>query len=937
MNFCLKAFAWAFLMMSQVPKCATVPGGSWCAVPPIQRHGKAFQRKTDKFYEFEEQSNSWKEVELPFDLYNCLNGNCTKAGSIEHWEEGASSKKKDENYTSDGGLHVEENLDPVLPFRRRISISKLSDSSIWLTGESGSIYERFWNGLQWVIAPHDLPLSAHAISVFIVNQTVLALDEDGTLYKLQVNGNLLPTWGELKPIFESSMAEREIEPIAGMQVKTGVVTENGGGLYLSTLGGSLLEIRDLQPSRWIDHGQPPGGSIAAIAGIPTARTDIVFIISYMGELYEFDMSSKPSWKKHIWSKPLGHGTFILPCRGHVVHGLVGAHSLSIFLLTKDGSLIERRLHQRKWKWLIHGAPRGYKLSAITPATSNDLSTKFFSLFLTTTSGSLYEYRISKNSVARQGRDNPTTEAWINHMNPRHAKVARGISGLQLQAGRMLFPLDDGRVGELHLSGIGGHSVGPNNQGTARRKTSSTYEWSIIDAPETEGWNAEYCTEGRGPSNCITGIKDVVHEQELDDSGKISRRRKNQQYQSYKIPSKYTNSQPDAPDKSNFFTKNIGPMFRMRSMHPDKSLFLVTDNGITFEYLYTEGIWLWLRHEHPTLMQGILGIYNGSLFLVDMHGSLLIRERNGNGLAWINCTSMSRGRKVTMGPPWDGVIGKGKVATPEDSLFFINKNGRLLQFKVALRKFIWKDCRNPQNIKVSAIADQEGLRSNILFAIGSNGRLYQFNKVTELWHEHDQSPHLTLSRLPGTVLRPSTSSLSGSLFMRSEDGGLVEYHWNPIDGWNWIEHGTPHKDVIVAAAPGPSFQGNQLFIIGSDGHVYLRYLVDSAWRWQNYGFPSMEILESESNDILVGNSEATAVSNQNIMHTCNDKDGNCNPKVAPVRPIRFSDESAIFELKDGRLGELRRTGESQWAWTRIINTPTSECSVAYLTVSASQAL
>lgn len=56
--------------------------------------------------------------------------------------------------------------------------------------------------------------------------------------------------------------------------------------------------------------------------------------SYMGELYEFDMSSKPSWKKHIWSKPLGHETFILPCRGHVVHGLVGAHSLSIFLLTK---------------------------------------------------------------------------------------------------------------------------------------------------------------------------------------------------------------------------------------------------------------------------------------------------------------------------------------------------------------------------------------------------------------------------------------------------------------------------------------------------------------------------------------------------------------------------------------------------------------------------
>ncbi|KAF3789626.1 hypothetical protein EJ110_NYTH17895 [Nymphaea thermarum] len=935
MSFCPQAFMWVFLVMYQMPKCATVLGSSCCAIPPIQRQEKAFQRKADKFYVFEEQSNGWKEVQLPFDLYNCLNGNCTKAGSIEQQREGgASSKKKDENSKFDGGPHTEENIDPVLQLRRRTSITKMSESSVWVTGESGSIYERFWNGLQWVITPHDLPISAHAISVFIVNQTILALDDDGVLHKLQLNENSLPTWGELKPIFESIMPEREVEPIAGMQIKTGVVTENGERLYLSTLGGLLLEIRDLQSSRWIYHGQPPGGSIAAIAGIPTTRTDIVFIVSYMGELYEFDMSSKPSWKKHIWSEPLGHETFLLPCGGHVMHGLVGAHSLSIFLLTKDGVLIERRLHQRKWKWIIHGLPRGHKLSAITPATSNDLSTKFFSLFLTTTSGSIYEYRISKNSVARQGQDNPTSEAWINHMHPPHAKVARGILGLQLQPGRMLFPLDDGRVGELHLSGIGGHSVGPNNHANARRKTSSKYEWSIIDAPETEGWNAEYCTEGRGPSNCITGIKDLVNEQELDDPGKITRRRKNQEYQSYIMPIKYTNSQPDVSDQNNFLIKKIQPIFRMRSMHPDKSFFLVTDNGITFEYLYTEGIWLWLRHEHPTPMKGILGIYNGSLFLVDMHGSLLIRERNSNGLAWINCTSMSRGRKVSTGPPWDGVPGKVQVPTTEDSLFFINKNGRLLQFKVALRKFVWKDCRNPQNIKVSSIVDQEGLRSNIVFAVGSNGRLYQFNKVTELWHEHDQSPHLSLSRLPGMVLRPSSSSLSGSLFMRSEDGGLVEYRWNPLDGWNWMEHGTPHKDVIVAAAPGPSFQGSQLFIIGSDGHVYLRYLVDSAWRWQNYGFPSMENLESESDDVLVGNSEATVVSNQNMMHDCNDEDSKCNPKVAPVRPIPFSDEAAIFELRDGRLGELRRTGETQWSWSRIINTPTSQCRAAYLTVSAS---
>lgn len=106
------------------------------------------------------------------------------------------------------------------------------------------------------------------------------------------------------------------------------------------------------------------------------------------------------------------------------------------------------------------------------------------------------------------------EAWVNHGHPVHAKAARGIPGLQLQVGRILFLLDDGRLGELHLLGLGGESSGPSTAQNSRRKVGTTkYVWSILDVPESEGWNAEYCTEERGPRNCITGIKD-----ESKDSG-----------------------------------------------------------------------------------------------------------------------------------------------------------------------------------------------------------------------------------------------------------------------------------------------------------------------------------------------------------------------------------------------------------------------------------
>lgn len=156
----------------------------------------------------------------------------------------------------------------------------------------------------------------------------------------------------------------------------------------------------------------------------------------------------------------------------------------------------------------------------------------------------------------------------------------------------------------------------------------------------------------------------------------------------------------------------------------------------------------------------------------------------------------------------------------------------------MRRFKWKDCRSPPNVKVACIVDQELFRENIVLVTGRNGRLYQYNKVTDLWHEHYQSQHLILSQFPGSVLRASSKSPSGSLFMLSREGGLVEYHWDTWYGWNWVEHGTPYKGVTLVGSPGPSFEGNQLLLIGSDGKVYLRYMDKNAWKWKDCGFPYM---------------------------------------------------------------------------------------------------
>ncbi|KAI3461131.1 hypothetical protein Pfo_017794 [Paulownia fortunei] len=913
----------------------------------VRQAGQKFEQKNKRFWEFNEQSNTWVEVELPYDLVSCINDNCAVVSSIQesrkkakdHHKEGeldGSGKRDSSEKKKDDAGGQEKSSYAFLPVRERISLTKMSETSIWVTGESGSIYERFWNGLQWVIAPHDLPFSAgYAVSVFIVNQTILALSEAGQLYQMQLTEDSQPIWVEFMPEFDKGKSKETVQSSA-IQLSSGVISNDRERMYFCTKNGLLLELLGVDPPSWANHGRPPGANVAAITDAATIRPGLLFTVSAAGDLYEYDQTSKPPWKKHIHREGSKEDTSLASFRACSLNGLVGVHSVSLFLLTKGGELIERRLHQRKWKWVVHGNPKGHPLTSITCNCQDEPNENSNSLFVTTAAGFIFEYHIQKYPEG-SSQDQDVEEKWLNHKHPPHAKAARGVAGLQLQVGRMIFPLDDGRLAELHLSGLGGESLGPNAPVSARRKSLLKYVWSLLDAPETEGWNAEYCTEERGPSNCILGTKDETNEVSISRWRKDSRTQQN-----YLSPSAPDGSLSGSGEDYGIPDKWINKLFRLRLMQGGKSFFLITDNDLTFEYLNTENAWFWLRHEHSTGIKGALGNYNGSLFLVDEHGSLLIRERSGSDLAWINCTAMRKGRQVVAGPPWDGIPGQALRAKPEDAIFLVSRSGRLLQFTVALRKFKWKDCRNPLGIKIASIVDQEGFRENIVFIVGKNGRLYQYNKVTELWHEHYQSQHLVLSRSPGTVMRPSAVSLKGSLFMLSEDGGLVEYQWSSTDGWNWIEHGPPHTNVTLIGAPGPCFGGTELFLIGSDGNVYLRYLDQGEWKWRDCGFPcaaykvddnERQVEEKAGNDEICIDKEF-ADSFEKIEEKYCNIDKNCDPKVSSTRPIPFSEDSVIFELQDGRLAEMRRMEDRNWIWSRTIGTPTSLCMANFWTSWAS---
>ena len=121
-------------------------------------------------------------------------------------------------------------------------------------------------------------------------------------------------------------------------------------------------------------------------------------------------------------------------------------------------------------------------------------------------------------------------------------------------------------------------------------------------------------------------------------------------------------------------------------------------------------------------------------------------------------------------------------------------------------------------------------------------------------------------------------------MLSKEGGLVEYQWSTWSGWNWVEHGTPDKGVTLVGSTGPSFEGNQVLLIGSDGKVYLRYMEQNAWKWKNCGFPSVGNKMVEANR-QGGFNEEKVTCNEYPMNGLRkdqenlaDQNSKCDPKV-----------------------------------------------------------
>ncbi|GBG72662.1 hypothetical protein CBR_g12234 [Chara braunii] len=822
-------------------------------------------QSTEGFWSYDRASNSWNPVDITHLLLE--SGGGVRAEEEVEGKVGQKSNSKGESKVhgeQEDGRELANESSSSGRYRSglflfnsaTVSMAKFLETSLWMVGQSGSIFERYWNGIQWVYIPHDLPnVAGKAEAVMAINRTVVATSRAGILYQLQMQDRQL-VWKQCSPYLPGGFGN--VSDVVTLQ-GAGKLSNDGSRLYFAASDGSLLELISISPPlKWAYHRKPSvSDGIAAIVDAGGLRQQSVFVVSMRGDLFEFDSSSKTPWRNHTRVGSPIENFPLAPCPGVLIKDLWTLESTSLFLLTKEGMLVERFNRGSAWRWLLHKAPADMKISrslgVVLPSDQND--GKGPSLFLSSEQGAIWEYSPLKSRVGSLGKQQSAggavAAAWLKHGSPGDDSVMPDVPGVLLSPWRMFFPLRDGRLGELHLQGTGGMLTGPTyaasqNQPASRRPTGN-YTWTIIEVPETEGGNAEYCSSSAGPANCLEGTHQWGERgwsnrgggSDQGGSGGSSspsmRRRgwgsKHHESGGSKragagngggdenedvdgdaaVPSVNTRASMAAPVMG-----GMAGVFKMRLIQHDTSMFLVMDDGVVAERYFNGESWVWINHENSSPIAALTAVYNGSVLGFDKSGCIQLRERHGSNLRWHNVSSEdARMPRITSGAPLDDIPGKPRPVTTDDAIFFVDENGELLELLVALRLLSWRNCGKPAGVPIAAILDAEVLRLRVVFVVGTDGLLYEYNRVTEQWKQHKQPSHIRLSPLPAAVMRPSLQSMIGSLFMRAEDGGMVGF----IDD-------------------------QSVFVIGTDGHIYERLRHGKSWQWIDHNYPGEGSLDGE---------------------------------------------------------------------------------------------
>ncbi|KAK3280308.1 hypothetical protein CYMTET_11847, partial [Cymbomonas tetramitiformis] len=431
--------------------------------------------------------------------------------------ERVKDKPLDRSTKQKGTKAVKDVVEPQPPSG---AVMRFSDVSLWIIGPSGSVFERFWNGMHWVYIPHTMPNEADsAVSLHYLNHTIIVVSKQGNLYHRLMNDR------------DRKLLWRDCGPQTPIKLRgAGAASVPRQSFFITTLSGHLWELQSLRPLKWMNHQHPAGVTLAEVVDTGSVQPNLVFAVGTDGELYEYEPPTESSQAKKLRWKHHGRGggtsaSIDSPIAANAASAVrVGKSDgtslagCSLFLRMENGrGLYERRFDKGRWRWHVHQAPKGILLTGPTQAVSAPDVHHGASVSISgiTTSGStpppivVLAFTTSHRMITLAYRVDRNGGEWIWQDPVSVAGMdVRPVSPMFVgRPSRQVFMLNDGRLADRSLrssSGSDEKTSGKRRRSTADASTGSYEGWIVYEVPESEGGNAEYCTVAEGPGNCLEG-------------------------------------------------------------------------------------------------------------------------------------------------------------------------------------------------------------------------------------------------------------------------------------------------------------------------------------------------------------------------------------------------------------------------------------------------
>jgi FAD binding domain/D-arabinono-1,4-lactone oxidase len=266
------------------------------------------------------------------------------------------------------------------------------------------VYERFWNGNEWVWESHGRPQNLpvrSAPGAAMADDKFFVIVDDGSLWERHWRSDLRRwVWnGHGRP----ENKRLRFDPGAAML---------GEKLFVVTEHGELWERQwraDLERWAWENHGRP-GNEVIAFSPGAAMMNEKLFVVTAAGNLWERHWRAdlkRWAWEEH--GKPPGTTAASAP----------GAAMLNrrLFVTGANGRLFERSWTNTAWVWVDHGTPPGTTVRPRAAVALNDTS-----LFVSTTDGRLFQRSL-----------NGSTWAWVDHRSPAGTTVSTAPGAAMLSA------------------------------------------------------------------------------------------------------------------------------------------------------------------------------------------------------------------------------------------------------------------------------------------------------------------------------------------------------------------------------------------------------------------------------------------------------------------------------------------------------------------------